>query len=270
MTDLRLSPSQISAWCVCHYAWYLQYQERRARPPMGTIPGFGIMLHNLLEHLTRCVMNGERFQPPKVEDYLESMYQSAQAAGENMTEAETRRQIELVISHLEVFRGAYLPKLRPVAVEEGWNWNLEDSETGDAVTVYCRGDFRDERGFWLDHKLKSKVPSDRGSVPAADLLEQMILTSACPETSEAYLQVYAKTGRKQVVIPLRLTSGAGALYPDRAALVDATVRMVLGFARGIRAGDDAPTGLYTERWGRQTCYYCDWRKSGACKYQGGC
>ena len=268
MSDpIRLSPSQISAWCACHYDWSLQYVQKRKRPAMGTIPKFGIILHNLLEDAVRCQILGEEYRPGRVEDYLDSILTTAEAAGEEMTEREARGQLEHVLSHVEVFRAAYLPKLQPVAVEESWEWALED-EAG-ACVVFVRGDLRDARGFWVDHKLKNKVPSDVSTVPAVDLLELQIQAAACPETKDVVAQIYAKGGRKQAVIPLNLTGGRTPRYPDAQALRDETARIVCGVAAGMRAGDDAPTGLWTERWGRQTCYYCDWRKIGACKYAGG-
>lgn len=184
-----------------------------------------------------------------------------------MTEREARAQLELVLSHVEVFRAAYLPQLRPVAVEEAWIWKLEDEAV--ECEVYVRGDLRDKRGFWVDHKLKNKVPSDVSTVPAADLLELQIQAAACPETKDAVAQIYAKGGRKQAVIPIGLTTGPSPRYGDAQAMRDETARIVCGVAAGMRAGDDAPTGLWTERWGRQTCFYCDWRKIGACKYAGG-
>jgi len=266
---INLSPTQITTWATCHHSWGLQYLERRARPPMGMVAKWGILLHNLVEHAAVCIMRGEDWIAPRPEEYMESLIASAEAAGESADPLQIRKSFDRVIVHVENFRGQYLPRLQPAAVEEGWEWFLTDPETGLEVKVYYRGDLRDHRRFWIDHKLKRTIPKDRGSVPSADLLEQMILVSACPETDDACLQLYAKDGPKQCVIPLGLTTGPAPRFPNRDALVDATARIVLGVARGIASEDSAPTGVWTERWGRQTCYYCSWKTAGACRYQGG-
>ena len=267
MDAVRLSPSQVSTWCACHYAWALQYVQRRRRPVKSTIQTFGLILHHVLEDVVRCQIAGTEYRPVQVEDYLDSVLSVADAAGESLTEQAARAQLDMLLSHVETFRAVYLPRLQPVAVEESWEWRLEDGR-GTCV-VLVRGDLRDARGFWVDHKLKNKVPSEAAGLPAADLLELQIQAAACPHTQDAVAHVYARGGQRQVVVPIGLTTGKTPRYASAEALRDETARIVCGVAAGIRAGDDAPTGLWTERWGRQTCYYCDWRKIGACRYAGG-
>jgi len=259
---MKLSASQIAKYAVCQYAWYLDYVEKVPRGPVPMIPMTGIILHNYLEVATVCAMGHDRWVDIPVEEVVERLKKAADECGEYLPDPV--KDAKMILSHVDTWRGAFLPKLQPVAVEK-WYSKTYTMDDGEEIEFNCRVDMEDRRGFLVDHKLKNKVCRTRETVPAADLME-MVLHAATAGVRSAALQVYGRNGKDCVVVPLFLTTGSAPLFQDTEAMDAFAGNVIFAVAQGIRAGNCAPTGLYTERWGKSACYYCDHRKNKTCYY----
>lgn len=236
-----LSASSVGSYLACGYQWFLGFVE--GRPDTQNVKAaVGVAVHAGAEELLRAKMEGHPEPDARgvvIDTLAKSLLDTRHDPKLSPTEA-----IRSALACLDTFRRDILPAARPVAVEQPFQFQIDDGIPYSGII-----DWLDDDEVW-DLKTTGSRPRDGKRYDLAMTgyaLGKRELTGR--DETDIVLGYIVRT-RKPYHWPIR--RGGPATDDD----IDRFAAIVGGVARGIAAAEYRPTGLENG-----SCAYCNFRES---------